>query len=380
MKVGFNARLLSAPTIRGWNRYTVELLAELARLGVDLVLYSQDPVHPAHLGRIPPERLTLRHRPGLKLLAWEHRWLPAQCALDGVDLLHAPFNMGLPWSSPCPRVLTLHDAIYQEELRSLGLRGRWRGDVPKVRLLHRIARVRAHRVLTVSEHARSELIANLGIPARKVAVTPEAADDRFHRAVPEADRLRVRRAHDLPDRYLFYIGGWEGRKNVPYLLRALAQVPGDLPLVLAGGRPAEKAALTALAASLGLADRVRFLGWVEDDDLPALYAEALAFAYPSRYEGFGLQLCEAMAAGCPTLAARATSLPEVLGPGGETFPLDDPAHLAGLIRRVDSDPAFRADLSARALRRSADFSWRKTAERTLEEYETALRLRGQPGA
>ncbi len=369
MKVGFNARLLTARSIRGWNRYTTELMAALAERGVDLVLYSQGPIHSVHLERLPPERVTLREKPGLRLLEWEHRWLPAQCKRDQVDVLHATFNMGLPWSSPCPRVLTLHDAIYHAGLDTLGFRSRWRGDVPVIRLLHWIARVRAHRILTVSEHARGDIIRRLLVRPDRIVVTPEAADARFHAPVSEEHRRRVREQHALPARYLFYIGGWEDRKNIPFLLQALSQVPGDLPLVLAGGKAHEKTELSSLADSLGIAGRLHLLGWIEDEDLPALYAEALAFVYPSRYEGFGLQLCEAMATGCPTLAARGTSLPEVLGLGGETFSLDDTAELVSLIQKLDSIPAYRSELSERARRRSLDFSWSRTADQTLAEYQ-----------
>jgi glycosyltransferase involved in cell wall biosynthesis len=124
----------------------------------------------------------------------------------------------------------------------------------------------------------------------------------------------------------------------------------------------------------GIGNRLHLLEWVDDEDLPALYAGALCFAYPSMYEGFGLQLCEAMAVGCPTLAARATCLPEVLGNGGETFALDDPGELATLLRRVAEDPAFRADLSSRARARSADFSWRQAAEQTAAVYRSLASL------
>jgi glycosyltransferase involved in cell wall biosynthesis len=124
----------------------------------------------------------------------------------------------------------------------------------------------------------------------------------------------------------------------------------------------------SLATALGVGDRLRLLGWVDDADLPALYAGALAFVHPSEYEGFGLQLCEAMAVGCPVLAARATCLPEVLGSGGETFGLDSADELAELLRRVASEPEFRERLARRARVRAADFSWRRTAEETLAVY------------
>ena len=130
--------------------------------------------------------------------------------------------------------------------------------------------------------------------------------------------------------------------------------------------------MIALAQSLGVADRLRLLGWITDEELPALYAEALCFVYPSVYEGFGLQLCEAMAVGCPTLASNATSLPEVLGDGGATFDPNDPVTLASLLRRVADEPAYRAELADRAKRRSASFSWRTAAESTAAVYRRVI--------
>jgi glycosyltransferase involved in cell wall biosynthesis len=362
--VAVNARLLSEPTLRGWSRYTLNLLAELPANGVELLLYGDDPLRQCHLDRLPPGSYEVRVR-RLRYPLWEQYWLPRQCARDGADVLHCPFNFGLPWFAPCPRVLTLHDAIDQVYGVS---RMTWRD-----RLRHWISRRAAGRIITVSEHARGDLVRHLGLDPRRVTVIPEAADPRFHEPVSGEVRRFVRTKHGLSRSYFFYVGGWEQRKNVPFLLTAFAAAGlENVELVLAGGRDDERGPLSELGAKLGLGDRLRLLGWVADEDLPALYAEATAFVYPSAYEGFGLQVCEAMAVGCPVLAADATALPEVLGDGGDTFPLDRCQELAALLRRVAGDQSYRNALIFRGRRRSADYSWRRTAQRTVELYRALL--------
>lgn len=370
MRVGFNARLLADPSIRGWNRYTLNLLVELGELGVELVLLTDQPLHESHTSRLAGASFSeCQSPPGLRYLEWEQGWLPRQCKAERLDILHCPFNFGLPFQTHCPRVLTLHDAIDQGRDKARSLRDRF----SKARILsdlhHHIARTRANMIITVSEHAKSDIIRRLGTPRERIAVTPEAADRVFHEPISEAKRSEVRARFEISGPYFFYIGGWEGRKNIETLVRGYAEsgVAGA-GLVLAGGKAAERERLTRLAAELGVSGRLKLLGWVDDADLPALYAEALAFVYPSRYEGFGLQICEAMAVGCPVLSSNATSLPEVLGEGGALFSPDDPGELADLIRRVAVDQAFRQDLIDRGRRRSRDFSWKLTAERTLAVY------------
>jgi glycosyltransferase involved in cell wall biosynthesis len=186
----------------------------------------------------------------------------------------------------------------------------------------------------------------------------------------------VRQVHQLDRPYFFYLGGWEQRKNLPFLLRAfVAANLGNVELVLAGGRAEEVDALLRLAGTLGIADRVRLLGWVAETDLPALYAEALAFVYPSAYEGFGLQVCEAMAVGCPVLVSDRTSLPEIIGAGGVTFPLEDPEALSDWLRRLVDDAQLRRSLSVRGRARAQHFSWTTTARETAAVYMRMTRPR-----
>ncbi len=371
MKVGFNARLLCEPTLRGWNRYTINLLIELARQSVELFLYSDQPLHPVHLTRLPANSYSIRVAPPMRYPWWEQYWLPQQAKLDRVDILHCPLNFGLPIWSPCPTVLTLHDAIDQiyygpqTPLAQKFSLGYWQN-----RWYHWVARSRADKIITVSEYSKTDLVKFLNLPASKVAVIYEAADPRFHQPVSADARSRIRTAYQLKHPYIFYVGGWEKRKNIPFLLQAFAQANlQDVNLVLAGGNDQQKTTLLELAQALEISESLILLDWVEEEDLPALYAEALCFVYPSEYEGFGLQLCEAMAVGCPVLAARTTCLSEILGSGGETFGLEqNPAQLVELLTQLWQDPTFRNKLAARAVSRSQNFAWGKTAKQTMDVY------------
>lgn len=374
LRVAISARLLASPDLRGWNRYTVNLLAALPEHGVDLFLYSDAEIHPDHLVRLPGGSFQVRVSPPMRYRQWEQKWLPAQCAADGVDIFHSPFNFGIPARNGCPQVLTLHDAIDERSYwDALHWRVKLRPDVLRTYLYHRKARLGADRIIAPSKFTRTDLVQYLRLPEAKISVTYEAADPHFTEPVTDEQRARVREIKGLARPYVFYIGGWEKRKNIPYLVRAFADAKLDgVELVLAGGKDEQRAGLTELAASLGISGRVRLLGWVDEADLPALYAEALCFVYPSEYEGFGLQLCEAMAVGTPVLAARATCLPEILGDGGETFSLTDNAELVELLRRVATEKDFRDEFVQRATGRSGNFNWQRTAAETVAVYRKAL--------
>ena len=373
MRVGINARLLCDPSLRGWNRYTLNLLAELPNIGVDLILYADRALHAVHRGRLPSDAYPVRVAPAMRYASWEQRWLPARLKSDAVDVFHTPFHFGMPFFTHCPRVVTLHDAIDQGQQSRQPLRNRIAPRVLVTNLYRWIARTRAHQIITVSEHAKNELISHYGFAPNLLTVTPEAADAKFHREISQSERERLRAKFQLGWRYIWYVGGYEERKNVQFLIRAFAAARlRDVRLLLAGANPAEQEDIGRVIGALHVGDRVRLVGVVDDEDLAGLYAEAICFVYPSLQEGFGLQLCEAMATGCPTFAARASSLPEVLGNGGETFTLNDTAELSGLLQRVVHEPAFRNELVERANARSKAFSWRHTAERTAEVYGKAV--------
>lgn len=375
VKIAFNARLLSSPTLRGWNRYTINLLVELSSLGIELFLYSDSPLHESHLIKLPKSSYQVRISPPMRYILWEQYWLPKQCEKDKIDILHCPINFGLPWSSPCLRVLTLHDAIDQvyyshDRLPSEQLN---LADIQN-KVYHWIGRHKADHIITVSKYSKLDIIKYLHISEDKITVIYEAADTNFNNKVTQAERLQIRNKYQLQLPYIFYVGGWEKRKNIPFLIKAFVEANLEgIILVLAGGKDEQHDTFMKLVKSLGIANSLRLLGWVDDADLPALYAEAVCFVYPSEYEGFGLQLCEAMAVSCPVLAANATCLPEVLGDGGETFSLSDTTELASLLQKLIRDKSYYHNLVNKAKKHTHKFTWQLTAQQTEKVYKSLIK-------
>ncbi|HMA33137.1 MAG TPA: glycosyltransferase family 1 protein, partial [Chloroflexia bacterium] len=251
--------------------------------------------------------------------------------------------------------------------------------------LARVACRRAALLLTDSEASRIDVLRVFRLPARRVRTVRLGIAPGFGAPVAAADLAAMRARFGLPPHYAFYIGGFDQRKDVPLLLRAWATArpqlgrPGDPEPVLAlAGRLPDPGGLypdiAALARDLGLAGAdpaagsVRLLGRVDEADKRLLLAGAHLFAFPSRYEGFGLDPLEAMAAGAPVLCAATSSLPEVVGDAGLLLPPCEVDTWATALVRVWHDAALRQDLARRGRIQAARFSPQETARQTLQAY------------
>jgi glycosyltransferase involved in cell wall biosynthesis len=240
--------------------------------------------------------------------------------------------------------------------------------------------VRAGDAIVVwSEHTKQDVRARVGGRPERIHVVPLAAGPEFtpRPAAAVAPVLARYGLTGVP--FVLSVGTLETRKDYPTLIRAFARLLAKDPalpnrLVLVGGKWASGEPVLDLIRTSGVADRVSYLGYA--DGLPELYAAAAAFVFPSRYEGFGLPPLEAMACGAPTLAADATSLPEVVGDAGLLFPPGDDATLATQLERVLTDRPYRDDLARRALARAAGFTWDRTAAGYLAATRAAIRAKG----
>jgi glycosyltransferase involved in cell wall biosynthesis len=269
-----------------------------------------------------------------------------------------------------PIIVTIHDLIPM-------LLPAYRGSAlvrGYTALAARAAR-RADVILADSDASRRDILRLLRVEPERVRTVYLAADERF-RPQPAEAVAAVRRKHALPEHFALYLGGFDVRKNVPRLLKALTQSEGDWPLVLAGKLPERDSAFfpdpRRLVAQWGLGERVRLTGWIEEAEKPALLAAADLFVFPSAYEGFGLPILEAMACATATLTTDVSSLPELAGEAALLVPPNDVHALSQAMSHLMRDESARRALAARGPAQAARFSWATCAAETLESYEGLL--------
>ena len=274
----------------------------------------------------------------------------------------AHFQHSLALACPCPAVVTVHDLSFERDPAVMGLRDRliFRAVVP------RSAR-RAARVLAVSERTKRDLIELYGIRDQKIVVTPNGVDPLFSPEGPTPDG----------DAYALFVGALQFRKDPQAAIDALALLgDDDLRLVLVGPDKGGRVDAERAAERRGLSGRVELRGHVPRDELATLYRGAACLVFPSRYEGFGLPVLEAMASGTPVVATTAGALPEVAGDAAILVEPGNPVALAGGIERALAD---RERLVAAGLERAKRYDWSETARRTLEVYRELLNGRAGKG-
>lgn len=229
---------------------------------------------------------------------------------------------------------------------------------------------KAGRILSVSETTKRDIALNFGIPKDRISVAYPDCAPRFRVSVSDEDVTRVLDGYGLERGYLYHGGGLEVRKNTERLLEAYAELCGEResvpPLVISGKIHPRRNRLATdvrgIVRKLGIADRVKLLGFVPEGDLPALYRGALLFAYPSLYEGFGLPLIEAFASGVPVLAGRtAGAVPEVAESAALLVDTGAVPEIVSGLRRLLDDPAARETLVGKGTDRIRSFSWDRFA-------------------
>lgn len=370
MKIGLDLRFWRAGT-GGIGRYSRNLLGELLKL--DTKNQYTAIITPADEAEFD---LTA---PNLKKLVVDipHFSFAEQLKLPGVlkaqnfDLVHfANFNHPILYRRPF--VVTVHDIIMHL----------YPGSFQRGSFLHRQGYLRtfndcqrAQAVIVPSTSTKNDLVEKLRFPAEKVVVTPEGGEAKFApQSAVKITELKTRLG--LPDRYLLFVSRWERYKGLPVLLETYEQLAAnypDLGLVICGKPDAQNPDVTKLVeAAKQKNSKVITPGFVTDVDLVTLYSGAAVYVHPSWYEGFGIMILEAMAAGAPVVTSNVSSLPEVVGDAGLLVDPHSAFDLTAAITKILTDPKLAERLRANGYERVKNYSWAKMAEQTLEIYNDVL--------
>lgn len=369
------------PRPTGIGVYTEALLSEL--LGdreiereFELVGLTHAPLHPSV--RLADQGLAIEvHRAPLGVL-WQQQYLPRRLARGDLDLLWSPL-LTLPHRLPVPGVVTIHDLAVLHHPETLT----WKVRLSLLPFLENTVR-QATRIVTVSHSVAGEIAHQWPEAARRTAVIWNGVGTEFSPASgPELAAIRARL--DLPERFVFFAGTVEPRKNLDLLLdawEALRAAHAETPPLLVAGPDGWDSRATHRRMERLASAGLRRLGHLERADLVAVLQAATVFVFPSLYEGFGLPAAEAMACGVPVMVSNRSSLPEVVGDAGRLFDPEDPADLAGGLREWLASPELLSQARARGLERAQAFTWKRAAEEHAAVFRQALgdRARNPEGA
>ncbi len=350
MKIGIDTQTTLGQKT-GFGFYVSNLVRELKAIGSHrYLLFAPDSEHDFSA----PQRL-----------AWDQFGLPSRARGAKVDILHQP-AFSAPVFYPGKVVVTVHDLIaifFGEEIPFFSRQyfSRW------MPFSYRFA----DHIIAVSQNTKRDIVKILGFPEQKVTVIYEAASTSYR---PVRDRSaigRVQAKYKTGNEYLLHIGTLNPRKNLSFLIDIFAKLiegKSMLNLVIAGKPGWYYEGLFTQVQRLGLTGRVKFIGYVPENDKAALLSGAFAFVFPSRYEGFGLPVLEAMACGCPVVAANVSSIPEVVGDSGILLPLEDKTAWVRALRSLNR-PGRTTKLRVTGLKQAQKFSWHKAAQQTIAVYE-----------
>ena len=367
MRVAIDARKLHD---YGIGTYIRNLLRHLSRQHTDaeyvLLCREADLDLPTRLG--PNFRAVLESSPSYSLREQLH--VPWVLRRERPDVFHSPHYV-LPPAVRCRSVVTIHDTIHLTFPQYLPNKA-----------AHAYARAsmwsavrRSHRILTVSEASKRDILHFFNVPEDKIVVVYNAIDERFWHTPHPQDVTRVRERFQLDQRFVLYVGNIKPHKNVVRLIEAFHALRrgdlADLKLLIIGDEISKHPGLRRAVHACKLHKHVRFLGYLPDDTLAILYRLASVFVFPSLYEGFGLPPLEAMASGTPVVTSNVSSLPEVAGDAAMLVDPYDTESIVDGIRRVLTDAAFAAELRRRGFLRARDFSWERSVAQIWRVYREA---------
>ncbi len=374
MNIAIDLRWIRSEHIDGTSRYAIDLVSNLLQKDTEhhyLLLGDPALIQYGIPGVLEYKQAEIRTIPE-RLLSIHDFWrTPRSLQALGIDIYHSPSYLCSPFKGTYKKIITVFDVIpflFPEALSKSRLFWKlfYATRIPTKTILQS-----ADIIVTASENTKQDLIRLFHIPTGKIRVIGIGLDVRFHTNIPIPDNFSNR--YQLPQKFLLYVGRQDPYKGIAHLVQAFARLPQPMQetfsIVIAGKNdPRYISDVHALIERLELKQRVRFLNYVPDSDLPALYSAATLLVHPSLYEGFGLPPLEAMACGTPVVYADSSSLTELLGEAGYAVqPASDEALATG-IREMLEDNGVCESYRRRALTRVQRYNWDAITNEILEMH------------
>jgi glycosyltransferase involved in cell wall biosynthesis len=386
MKIGIEGQRLYRKKKHGMDMVALELIRELQKIDHknEYVVF----IKPDEDSKI------FQETPNFKFVAleggsyplWEQMALPKAARAEGCDILHCTSNTA-PVSPHMPLVVTLHDIIYLESISLFKKGGTWYQKIGNMYRRYVVPRVvkKADKIITVSEFERKRIHDFFGFPEdddRLVAIY-NGVSEHFRKIADAVELRRVKALYTLPDRFLFFLGNTDPKKNTVGVLKAFSDYvkksnDQDLYLVILDFAEAELEKLLLQIGDPELREHIILTGYVINTDLPAVYNLCSVFLYPSLRESFGIPMLEAMRCGTPVITSNTSSMPEVSG--GAAYIVDPfkPEEITKGIEVLLTDEKLREKLTSEGIRQAEKFSWSSMAQNVLELYKSVYNSHHKP--
>ncbi len=373
MRIGIEAQRLLRPHKHGMDIVALELIHALQQLDHedDYFIFVRPDEDEQCLSL--HTNFTLVKVPGANYVHWEQVALPRAVRTYKLDVLHCTANTA-PLLLDVPLILTLHDVLFLKPGEGVNTATLYQkfGNWYRALLVRRLV-ARCRIILTISKYAEQEIINELAIPQSQIKVLYNGVGERFTAPVP-ADRLAdTVKKYQLPARYFFFLGSSDPRKNLKNVLLAFvkySRMDTDVRLIVSGKLPDFLHRILTPDEYAYIEQRCHFIGYIPDEDLPALYTLAEIFLFPSISEGFGLPILEAMACGTPVITSTLTAMPEVAGNAALLVDPYQPDSIADAMQQLAGKPQFRQQLIQLGREQITHFSWTQTAQQVLNIYKS----------
>lgn len=378
MKIGIEGQRLYRKKKHGMDMVALELIRELQKIDKEneYVVF----IKPDEDRNIFPETSNFKivELQGGAYPVWEQRALPKAAKAEGCDILHCTSNTA-PVSPKMPLVVTLHDIIYLESISLLKKGGTWYqkfGNMYRRYVVPRVVK-KADRIITVSEFERNRIHDFFGFPEndKRLVAIYNGVSEHFVHINDKAELKRVKEQYALPDRFLFFLGNTDPKKNTKGVLKAFSDYmkkskDEDLYLVILDYAEAELDKILNEIGDTALRENIILTGYVVNTDLPAVYNLCSIFLYPSLRESFGIPMLEAMRCGAPVITSNTSSMPEVSGEAAYIVDPFKPEEIVKGIETLLSDEKLRAKLTKDGIKQAEKFSWKNMAENVLKLYKS----------